>query len=161
MSYTHEMIIRDVVYYFHECAAYQSIAYDLDYTPLLGPYWEYFDDEEELVREGTLLIFIGMLREWLSHAGFPFGTSPDGVCAHPLPSYLTSLIAAYERAHSAQDPAGGALMRWRFPCAHTCSAMRPSIGGAQISLLRCLHGFRHTAARVRLASGMRCSDGSL
>jgi len=102
-SYPHELVIRDVVYYFHECAAYRNIAYDLDYTPLLGPYWAYFEDEEELVRQGTMLLFIGMLREWLMGAGMPFGTSPDGVSAHPLRSFLASLLAAYEGARSAPD----------------------------------------------------------
>ena len=109
LSYSYEMIIRDVVYYLHECAEYRSIAYDLDWTPLLGPYWAYLADEELLVRHGTTLIVIGMLREWLSHAGFPFGTSPEGVCTHPFPDYLSHLIAAYDHPDTATDPAGQRL----------------------------------------------------
>jgi hypothetical protein len=109
MSYSHEMIIRDVVYYLHECAEYRSIAYDLDWTPLLGPYWAYLGDEDTLVGQGATLIVIGMLREWLSHAGFPFGTSPEGVCVHPFPACLSHLIAAYEHPDTASDPAGRRL----------------------------------------------------
>jgi hypothetical protein len=104
-TYSHEMIIRDVVYYLHECAEYHSIAYDLDWTPLLGPYWAYLADEDPLARHGTTLILIGMLREWLSHAGFPFGTSPDGICSHSFPAYLAHLIAAYEQPKPVSDPA--------------------------------------------------------
>lgn len=95
-TYTHEMIIRDVVYYYHECSAYLGVAYDLDYTPLLGPYWAYFGDDDDLVKDGTMLLFIGMLREWDSGAGVPFGRGADGQAVHPFPAYLASLLDVYE-----------------------------------------------------------------
>jgi hypothetical protein len=56
-----------------------------------------------------MLIFIGMLREWRSHAGFPFGTSPEAVCAHPFPAYPSHVIAAYDQPDTASDPAGRRL----------------------------------------------------
>jgi hypothetical protein len=49
------------------------------------------------------LIFIGMLREWLSHAGSPFGTAPEGICTHPFPTYLAQLIIAYDQPDTAFD----------------------------------------------------------
>jgi hypothetical protein len=109
LEYSQQMIMRDVVYYLHECAEYRSIAYDLDWTPLLGPYWAYLADEDTLVRHGTTLIVIGMLREWRSGAGVPFGTSAEGVCAHPFPAYLSHLIAAFDHPDAGSDPAGRRL----------------------------------------------------
>src|SRR5262249_35008731 len=49
---------------------------------------------------------------------FPFGTSPEGICAHPVPTYLAHLSCppilptshrCYEQSNTASDPVGRRL----------------------------------------------------
>jgi hypothetical protein len=108
--YTRDHVIRDIVYFFHLCAQYHGLPTDaaLYGSVVSGPYEQFFegedphDPEDRLIREGSLLIFLGMLDDWDASASFSFAEiSPGGHAS--LTAYLAALLRAYEHARERQD----------------------------------------------------------
>ena len=94
-TYNDEMIVRDIVYFYHECSNYHSIAADISYWSVYrGPYYKHFTDADPFLRQGAVLIFIGFLADWHSGSGFAFVTS-KGRTVHPFGKYLASILNAF------------------------------------------------------------------
>jgi hypothetical protein len=109
-QYTRDHLIRDIVYFFHLCALYHGLPTDaaLYGSVLSGPYEQFFegddphDPEDRLIREGWLLIFLGILDDWDADASYSFvEISPGGHAS--LTAYLVALLAAYAHAREQQD----------------------------------------------------------
>jgi hypothetical protein len=108
--YTRDHLIRDVAYFFHMCAMYHGLPTDgILYSLVLnGPYYAFFegddpgDPEDQLIREGSLLIFLGMLDDWDAGASFYFDEISRGGYAR-LSQYLPALLQAYQHARELND----------------------------------------------------------
>lgn len=75
----HDKIVRDITYFYHECADFRTIFGDNDYWALLKAlYYRAFFNEDAFVRHGALLIFIGMFIDWIEGGGFAFGKPSFG-----------------------------------------------------------------------------------
>ncbi len=66
---------------------------DLDWCgKLLYPYYEHFNDNKLGYRSGSLVAFLGLLREWEDESGFPFYTGTQEYDCHHFDMYLTEFL---------------------------------------------------------------------
>jgi hypothetical protein len=112
--YTRDQVIRDIVYYYYLCEQYRGLPTGgaLFGVVLNGPYHTFFagdedddpaDPEDRLIREGSLLIFLGMLDDWDAGAGFYFKEISRGWEDNSLADYLAALLRAYQHAQEVGD----------------------------------------------------------
>lgn len=65
-------------------------------TDLLYPFYKHFNDEDLLVRLGSLIGFWGLLLEWEDGSGQPFYTGSEEYDCHHIDYYFSEFLKHYQ-----------------------------------------------------------------